>query len=1071
MTAFAALLAKRFEENYILTDVVRSSTDLGNVVTAIDRGELKPHDIGCQSPEWVAARLWDQHLTDTADYPVLLRLWVDHWQLLGYPSLIPGRAWNEAAASAFHEAALGVIEAEPSLVSWEEARVGIIKQIALVNQQSPSNVENYVPTVPATLVDRSLWFDSHSLERASMEIIQENDHIFGLVRLLLNDVEAADHSQPPHQIVGRLIALSIERPALFLTLLFRFRGTSVLLADLLLNPATSALACLLVAQWQSLPSAWDRELRTRDDQTTKAIAFSDAVSVMGEFLKQGSLPPAEAASLMNWMHLKVQPGFVDDLSKSEAMLATLRNELAGQSKETLLTMVAALTASMPKSGLGTSAFATALDIVDSGNLAADIDPIPLVTAYIDSVVASDYSLSANRVSVSGAVSLLELVMRAPSELRQKFFSPIDSKARLAAAVAADENPYTVTDTIASSIRAHIRVLSRAIAGSANNTSAELANALIAAVRAGALKHDEKGRVAAFAAQHESDIYRGSRDRPIAADLGAALTALTEPQRQQLLSAILETDEPMMLAQLLSFVPYTMRGQIEGRVAELTPSESGEIHSLTEVQARIEALLSAGLADSAALFVEAERNLKTLGNVAGREATHLRATLRLQLLRGEWAAIAKTEPPPSLSPAEKSSTAETITFYKALAALNNPNGDQQTAERMFVQLQSRHPDVAAYSINLFAARISLLLGGDLFVQLRDTELIQGRQVLIEAEQMMFQARVVSDSDAEIFNCNKAVLLLALGQPDQAHDVLRSLPPIRLNDRVAAYSAVALARTGRTSEAMAVLKQAEQALGNTDVLRAAGAHVQNGTPFSYSANISAGDDPLPRIKEALWDLSQMDPVRQAEVFQRPPEPFDSFVISHVRSAAESLTSLVPMMADGEDNTSALFRELLVARLLPVGWSVPDQPKGGFSAKGNAGERDLLLQKDGTTLAVIEAIVCKNAVSTTNLTSHFQKLFGYSLCRLFFHITYSYVNKASSILEHLKKTAKDDAPSGFKYRASKDIPHTDSRPVGFTSCYDGEFGEVKVVFLILDMAQNIQREAAKTAMNKAPRKKKSV
>jgi hypothetical protein len=36
-------------------------------------------------------------------------------------------------------------------------------------------------------------------------------------------------------------------------------------------------------------------------------------------------------------------------------------------------------------------------------------------------------------------------------------------------------------------------------------------------------------------------------RPIAADLVAALTALARPQRDRVLGAILETDEPLVLA--------------------------------------------------------------------------------------------------------------------------------------------------------------------------------------------------------------------------------------------------------------------------------------------------------------------------------------------------------------------------------------------------------------------------------------------------------------------------------------------------------------------------------------------
>jgi chromosome segregation and condensation protein ScpB len=95
-------------------------------------------------------------------------------------------------------------------------------------------------------------------------------------------------------------------------------------------------------------------------------------------------------------------------------------------------------------------------------------------------------------------------------------------------------------------------------------------------------------------------------------LGAALTALGGEAREKLLSAILETDEPMVLAQLLSFVPRRLRQSIEQRITALTPSEAGSIYSLTEVQTRIEKLLDAGLAAAAEAFIAADEKLSTLG---------------------------------------------------------------------------------------------------------------------------------------------------------------------------------------------------------------------------------------------------------------------------------------------------------------------------------------------------------------------------------------------------------------------------------------------------------------------------
>src|SRR5262249_30700022 len=146
---------------------------------------------------------------------------------------------------------------------------------------------------------------------------------------------------------------------------------------------------------------------------------------------------------------------------------------------------------------------------------------------------------------------------------------------------------------------------------------------------GGIKHDEKGRVAAFAARFETDPYRGPGDRPIAEDLAAALPALGGDQRERLLLAILDIDEPVVLARLLGLAPPATRDRIARRIANLSPSDAGDIRSLPEAVLRIEELLAAGASDAAAKFVAAERGLKTFGQVPGRELTRFWIDLRLK----------------------------------------------------------------------------------------------------------------------------------------------------------------------------------------------------------------------------------------------------------------------------------------------------------------------------------------------------------------------------------------------------------------------------------------------------------
>ncbi len=1058
MTAFLALLDKLYDQTYYLTELVKTDTKLVEMSSAIERGELKPHQIVCQSPEWVAARLWERSVSEATDRSEALRIWVDHWNLLRNPKLVPTKIWSKTFVDAFRDAAIGVLDSDPSLLGWEEIRAVHIEQTALVSRQPESNIGKIIPPVPCTIVNRSLWLDDNRVSNIFYEPFHAFGDIFGLVHLLLAEVEDEDHAPAPHEIAFKLFEMALKRPVLSFILQLKIRSNPIFLADLVLYPKTSSLACLLTAQWSPAPNAWDRERTIRDDLMVKTIAFTDAVSIMGYFVGQGFIDPMEMASLLVWFYKNVRQDF-NDSGNRETLLSSLRDEIVRQSTETLQVMVEGLTQCLKDQGFETSIFASVLDILDAGNLVEKIEPTALIETYIGAVESDGFNLSMNRVSVSGAASLFKLVERAPFELRQRFLTPVDIRPRLEDS--SEENPFILEQNIALSIRSHIRMLCRAVAG-LEVVPEDLTDALIATVRNGSCTHREKGRISAFSSRYETGIFQQDLDRPIAADLGDTLNALVNDQREKLLKVILEIDEPIVLAQLLSFAPAEVHGKIKERIVNLTPSEAGEIHSITEIQARIEVLLSSDLADAAGKFIDQERDIKTLGPVPGREMMQLRAKLRLWMLREEWHEIENALPPSSLSHMDKTSIEETIAFFKALAALRNPQGDRRFAEGMFTQLQSRHPDVPAYVINLFATRISLLLEGDMFGQLQGKNLVLGRKMLLDAEQMMLHARAVNDSDTETFICNKALLLLALGKPDQVIELLTSLASIRLHATIAAYMAVAFSRTGRVPEANGILDREIQAHGENIVLSAAREHIRSRAPFSAPANSTSNDDLIPRIKLALGDFVRMDPIQQAEVLHLPPDPFDQFVIDHVRSASASLTSLVPMMRNVEidsceDDLNAVIRELLRSRLQFYWWSVSDQSKGGFTAKGNPGERDLIIQKDSTTLAVIEAIVCNKTWARSKITEHFQRLLKYANCRLFFYIAYAYLEDFTALNEYLMKTAKESFLHGFSYIEMKEIPFKDSRPSGFIARYSVGSNEVKVVFLVLDMEQHYQRQVA--------------
>ena len=185
--------------------------------------------------------------------------------------------------------------------------------------------------------------------------------------------------------------------------------------------------------------------------------------------------------------------------------------------------------------------------------------------------------------------------------------------------------------------------------------------------------------------------------------------------------------------------------------------------------------------------------------------------------------------------------------------------------------------------------------------------------------------------------------------------------------------------------------------------------------------------------------MNPSDQARVLQRQADPFEALLVEYVRAAADALVSLVPMMKGVqidaiEDDLTAFIQHLLAARVQFLGWSVSDQSKGGFSAKGNPGERDLVIAWGSSVLALIEAVICDKPLTQdamkADLESHFQKLLGYGNPRVFFHLTYAYLDDKQGLMQFLETSAESASPPGFTYLGRDPIPHDDSRPPGFVA-----------------------------------------
>ena len=108
-----------------------------------------------------------------------------------------------------------------------------------------------------------------------------------------------------------------------------------------------------------------------------------------------------------------------------------------------------------------------------------------------------------------------------------------------------------------------------------------------------------------------------------------------------------------------------------------------------MQARVDELLTAGAADAAAIYMEAEAGLITLGKTAGRELVRFQNQLRLDFLQGNWREILDTEAP-NFPASEQQAAIEALRTFQGLAAIKGPNANPESAKMLFADLFAKSP---------------------------------------------------------------------------------------------------------------------------------------------------------------------------------------------------------------------------------------------------------------------------------------------------------------------------------------------------------------------------------------------
>lgn len=1059
-TAFKLLVEAQYQDAVKLRDGFCPGSELQVIANGIITEQFRLGEVACISRPWIAARLWDtpvdaSTVSGVDDNQQRLSRWIDSWQLLNSPSFQMSSYLEPASFEEFLEVGLVVLTAATTTPGWAEFREAASAPISLLYPHRAADAESLVSSVPATTVERVDWMSRGLAEQTFHEYLGTRSS--NLLSVLLNEIQ--DATFDPKHLASRLMESVVERPALLQQLVLRVRQAPVLLADMLMVPATCPLACCLIASWEFNSGGWNRDFQAQANDTTAMLAFEDAIAVLGGHLDAERVPATELAALYrNIYELALNPR---KPFRRFAMLPLLRQELASAATSIQDAVFAALVASASAGNDKMTGFCAALDFASEAGVVDRIDPSEIVSLYLDELLLQTERGGLTPLGLPAAQSFVSLALRCEELLRRRFLGAVDVRAWLQSSPTAQDELPSFHNLLARRIRVHIRLLSRAMAGWPTEVPNELVDALSNAVNAGATDHPQRGRVDAFVPGPGFGFTWGE-EKPIALDLAGALRRLQGNSLQRLVTELCQIDEPLVLAEIVANTPLAIHEPIKRRLQSLTLENAPEVWTLPALQARVDALLNAELPEVAEVFIAAEREASTWGPVPGREIAMLRATLRMLLLRQDWPAITSYSLPDDLSEAIRREGGDLLLFYRGIAELKKTDGNPAAAETMFLELTQRNRGVTSYHINLFACRVSRLLSSDSFGLLSGEALTQAKRYLAEAQQETRPLIQHSPADLKALDVNRAMLLLAVGQPRETLQILMELTDANHDASIEGFLALAMARLDRKREAEVVLAQAESAFGRSDFLSAIRANIDTDRPYATAPNMLLDADPVPGIRHAFGAFSRLSAVEQAGVLQSRGS-LEYYLLEEVRGACASIVAVAPMMRElgmvrYEDDISGVLKQILRSRLLLSQWAVEDQSRGGFSQAGGVGERDLVISKGSATLAVIEALIT-DTVATGNLTSHFTKLMGYDTCRFFFHITYARRSNCAAILSHLR-TACASPPSGFSHLRTEELDDFDSMPVGFKAHYEIDSRNIVVVFLALEIGQPIQRAAAANA-----------
>lgn len=960
--------------------------------------------------------------------------------------------WGDAEKRYCREAALRALDRQTLWGAWDNdaARYAeVLEKTFAIPHSELRYVMNQKSVPPRTLISRIDWLEWPEVEHLMMARLGKSTVSFAF-GLLCSELEETDIEQSIAATASKAISFATEHPMAMQQLLFRVNASPMLLVDMLMHEKAACLATKLAIKWR-LESRHDRDRNISREAHTKSFVVQDALSLLAYHLDKGTLDLEECASLVTWCY--------DDSSGGRAIVGSRRNvgrqllAMVASAKEDIQSAVmqhlveqAAHEDNVPR-----ACFAGVLEGLHWLSNASGANTLPIVSLY--SKFARDLNLDrtdASTLSAELAARLVATAFAHGARDRDALLVPIDY-AKLSREVADAEKP-ALRSSLVRTLRVHVRLLARAVAGwPTNAVPAELCDAMQVLVSRSVIEHAEKGRVGALTDRYSPSRFFAREEGSPAQDLAAAWRRLDSSRKEAMLQAIAQSDDPGLLAELYQKLPAAAKSGIQARLRQLKPGEASTPWTWPEVQHRIESLLVAGE------FALAREHLVEVEPKLDRAPSEFRLGLfglGLQLLMKEknWAALDVATVPSALDEFTTRQAKNQLDFYRATSQLLRQNGNLAGARVVLQSLAARSDAASAYKENFFAVAIQELLGKTLH-PLTDADEVTAKGLLAEI------TAAITEEEKPPSNqllANRALLMLALKEPENALTSVATRRQEVQSIDIEVIAVLAKAEMGLRGEAMAILEAAITEYGTVDRLIALKNDLQAGDRMPSVASTTVVDNSISSIRDALQQLSELPPSHVGDLLGPPGRGLRGYLIRQVSRAVAALQHMAAILRDRkdpedearfEDDLNIVVRELLGASLAVAKWDVADQSLGGATANGNPGERDAVIRVAGQEISIYEALVC-SGLDRTNLKAHFDKLLSYGVCDIYFHVTYSYAKKIKPLLEYIEQMLQHEVPPGLEYLNYDFLGPPDFETSGYVATYRIDHREIVIVFLIVDL-----------------------